>query len=473
MTPEPSPPAPPFPVEAVVLVTLLSGAVGTALALSLPDDLRALALPAWAAVAVFGTFFVILMVRVGGNLFGEIGFLYLAVVLAYTLLPAAAFMVLGLKDDDPLGQLLPAAPDLGAHLWRHALFMAGVAAGYLLARGREVPERILVPRNERLDHRTIVALVTILVVVSVFLTLMSAPVETYWDNYTRFDHLSWLPRKLVSIAVRLKLGLYTLVVTFLFLNYRRYRRLIPVAVVAICAHEMIYTHGSRIESLIILIGVASLFSLTVKPITLKMAAVTFVAVTALFTVVELVRLPDGGLADADVKPAAEFGAVFFTGFHLYQERAQGTLPPREWPMFFSDVIGLVTTGDFSRWNPQDWYTRNYYPDAEIAPMTLGPIADSAIWGGEPDLLARGLLNGLFFAYIVRWFLKRKEKWWAIAVYVYCVSSSVLTLKYSIFFHLVPLLKTLTPTLLLIGLLRMRLSRDGTRGSDDAAEPSLP
>ncbi len=159
------------------------------------------------------------------------------------------------------------------------------------------------------------------------------------------------------------------------------------------------------------------------------------------------------VSQEEFKSASEFYSVYLTGFHLYAERLQGALPPTEWPMFFNDFISMVTFGDFTRWNPMDWYARNYYPDSVVAPFTLGPIADSAIWGGEVDLLLRGLINGAFFAYLVRWFLRHKDRWWGVTIYVYCYATCVMTLKYSIFYHLTPLLKTLLPTLLVVAVVR--------------------
>ena len=135
-------------------------------------------------------------------------------------------------------------------------------------------------------------------------------------------------------------------------------------------------------------------------------------------------------------------------------------------MFFNDFISLVTFADFTRWNPQYWYARNYFPDAIVPPETMGPIAESAIWGGEVDLLFRSLINGAFFAYLVRWFLRRKDKWWGVAIYVYCYATCVMTLKYSVFYILTPLLKTVLPTLLVVEVVRRLM---GAR-SGSALEP---
>ncbi len=152
-------------------------------------------------------------------------------------------------------------------------------------------------------------------------------------------------------------------------------------------------------------------------------------------------------------PASEFGAVYFTGFHLYTERAAGSLPPREWPMLFSELVAIVPFIDHERWNPQYWYARNYFPNAVVPPETIGPIAESALWGGELDLLLRGLVNGVFFAFVTRWFLRREGRWWAMSIYAYSYATCIMTLKYSVFYLTVLLAKVLIPTLLVVALLR--------------------
>jgi hypothetical protein len=268
---------------ALLIILTSSGVIGIASAFMLQKDVTAILLPAWATIVIFLAFFALLKWQIGDNLFGDLGFLYLSLTLAYTLLPAFGFLFVGLKEDDLLAPLLPAPADLGLHLWRHALFMFGVAGGYLVARGRGVPRLITHDDPEGIDGPTIVFLIGMAIICILCLTLMSAPVETYYDHYTRYDHLSWFPRKLVSLCVRLKLGIYTVLITFLFLNFKKYRLLIPVVVVAIAVHEIVYSLGSRIESLIILLGAACLYDSAVKPISLKKGLVTGVARVVLFS----------------------------------------------------------------------------------------------------------------------------------------------------------------------------------------------
>lgn len=450
------------------MLLMLAGVIGIIIETTISIEMAYFLLPTLATITIFLIFLMVLKWQVSGNLFGELGFLYLAFAVAYTLFPAFTFIAIGsdLASWEKLAQLLPAPSELSIHLWRHVLFVFGVAAGYLLVRGHGKPQLITTRDQEGKDGPTIVFLIGMTTICILCLSLLSAPVETYIDNYTRFDHLSWFPRKFASLCIRLKLGLYAVLITFLFRNYKKYKLTIFIIVATIGAYEMIHSFGSRIETLMVLLIVVCLYHYFVKSITLKKGLVACLALAVLFSAVELFRhsgfdvnTTEDVISQQGLKPASEFGSVYFTSFHLYSERAQGTMDPTEWPMFFSDFISIVTFGDFTRWNPQYWYARNYFPDAVVPPETMGPIADSAIWGGEIDLLFRSLINGAFFAYITRWFLRRKDKWWAVAVYAYCFATCVATLKYSIFYHLTPLFKNLLPILLVVSVVRkLKLTR---------------
>lgn len=429
-------------------------------ALAIPAAQFPIGAPALASVYIFFAFTVLLVSKVGDNAFGEVGFLYLALGLAYTVLPAAFFMALGLETSEGtawerLAILLPEATELGRHLWRHVLFLFGVAVGYLLVRRRMTAKQAAVPAPHR-AHPMVVAFLMVLILVSIGITtLLSAPTESYIDHYTRYDHLSAGPKMVVHLFFLLKTAAYYILIAIMFRDYRRYRWLILVAVVAICGYETVYSFGSRILTLTIILAAVCMYHYKVRKVTLRQGAVGFLAIATLFSAIELFRSLEFDLSAAreavsteGAGPAAEFGAVFFTSFHLYSEREQGALPPRELPMFFNDVLSLIPFVDHVDWHPQYWYARHYFPDAAVPPETMGPIADSALWGGEVDLLFRSLLSGALYGWLMNWYLRRQTRWWASVIYAYCFATCVMTLKYSILYPL-GLLKILLPGMLVL------------------------
>lgn len=458
-------------VSGSILLSVVSVS-GVLIAMAIPREMAYILMPTLVTIIVFVVFVAILKHKIGDNLFGELGFIYLSLAVAYTVFPAFTFLAVDLNFAsgwvwEKLALLLPAPYELGLHLWRHVLFVVGVAVGYLLVRGHKVP-RLDPIKSTGSDELKIIVFLTCLIAVCILsISLLSAPVATYIDNYTRFEHLSWLSLRFAYVCMSLKVGSYFILMTILFKHYKRFKYFIFFLILVLGIYEMVYSFGSRIETLTLLLGFACLYHYAVRPITLKMGLMSFLAIAVLFSMVELFRssgfdssLAKDALSRDGGMPASEFGAVYFTGFHLYAERAQGAIPHRQCLMFFSDFISLVPFADHIRWNPQYWYAAHYFPDAIVPPQTMGPIAESAIWGGEMDLLFRSIINGAVFAYVVRWFLFRKDKWWAIVVYVYCYATCVMTLKYSIFYQLTPLFRILIPSLLVIAVAKQMIARIG-------------
>lgn len=424
---------------------------------------RLILLPTIAALAIYGAFTIALWQRVQAGLFGEIGFFFVTVTVAYTVMPAGTFLLVDVDFAkgwvwEKLSLLLPAMDELAAHLWRHVLFIACTAAAYLALRGHNVASPPRTPAALPGERKLIGLAASLVLAAAVLVAMWSAPMVYYVDHYTRFEHLGWIELRTVYMLLILKTSAYFFLMTVLFRRFQSYRLLSLVTVFAICAYELSYSRGSRIETLSIMLGAACLYQFTVRPFTVKAVMLGLVATSALFSVVEVVRMLDlggvgvaGALAEEDLGPASEFGAVFFTGYHLYADRAGGGLPLVEWPMLFNDLLAVVPFIDHETWNPMYWYARNYFPDAVVPPATVGPIAESAVWGGEFDLAIRAALIGGLYAGLMRWFLRRRTQWWALMIYSYLFATCVMTLKYSVFHQLAPLLRTLGPGLLLFWL----------------------
>jgi len=416
--------------------------------------------PILAVILIFVIFTLLLKRRFKKDLFIELGFIYISFVVIYTIAPGLGLIYSLSRPNEPIGMLLDSlqidVSNLSRHLWRHFLFIFSFSGGYYFFRGKD--KMVHVDLNGS-KHFTIIFLIVFISVSLIFLNVMSAPVETYYENYTRYDHLSVPLRKLASLFIRFKIGFYTILLTLLFSQYNRYKKFIYSIILSLCLIELIFSHGSRIYIFIILLQAFFLYNFFVKIISLKKIALSVFLMMIFFSAIEVVRLLDVKTSDAkevltenNIGIPGELGALFVPGFQLYTDREKGTLPHRDWQMFFYDFISPFSFNSFTKWNTMYWYAENYFPNAVVPPFTIGPIAESALWGGEIDLFFRGLINGVFFAFIVKWFLKRKSKWWAITIYAYCFSFSIITLKYSVFFYLTPLIKELLPTLIITALL---------------------
>lgn len=417
-------------------------------------------LPILIAGALFFTFCIFLKCIARRPLFGEIGFIYIGFVVAYTILPTVVF--LRLNFDFPSGfdtlnfsVLNPSPEQIGRHLWRHNLFILGLVIGYLSLRGGVVSPVLGERFTIHNDKPTIVFLLSGLLVCIVAISVFSAPVDDYYDHYTRFDHLSWVLRRLLYIFIIFKTGGYYVLFALMFRNYKKYKLLVFFLLIASVGYEIIYSYGSRIEALSLLIGFAGFYHFKVKAIDLKKGALFLTILVVFFTLVESYRAADFDLnfvveqiVGKGLNVAYEFGAVFYTSFHLYSERLSGSLPQHDWLMFFGDFLNFVPFVDHTEFNSQYWYARNYFPNAIVPPQTMGPLADSAIWGGEIDLFVRGLINGMLYALLARWFYNRQNSIWALVIYVYFYATCIVALKYSVFVQLSALARYVLPVIII-------------------------
>jgi hypothetical protein len=398
------------------------------------------------------------------DLFSEIGFVYLAMAFAYAVVPAVKFVVMNVRipvdyDNLSFAALSPSPHQIGAHYWRHVLFFSGFAIGFLAVRLQPIRSPASVRARRYRSGRTIAILAATIVGCAALEALLSAPVSTYIEHYTRFDHLPPSLRRLVNLAFIVKSGGYFVLLALMFSDYPRHRWFIFIVAPVLCAYEIWSSLGSRIVGATIVLAVFAFYNLRVKPVRLRQGVAVMGFLALAFTAVGFVRSFGGdvGAALQSVSErgdprADEFDAVFATSFHIYSERDRGTLPDRNWWMFVHEFIAVVPFVDHTTDNPQFWYARHYFPDAPVPPTTMGVIAESGLWGGELDLLVRSLINGALFAGLTRWYFRRRQAWWAITVYVYCYANCILTLKYSVLYLAPPLLRVVLPTVLFTALL---------------------
>ncbi len=463
-------------LSALLLVTSVCTLM---LVFTFSPDQFAVTLPAMVILATYVGFTLILFHHLKRPVFGELGFIFLGFSVAYSVIPALNFLVLDFHfpaDFDGLNfaVLSPQPAELGRHLWRHALFIFAVAAGYLLVRGNSAfTIRGGTPRAGLL------ALVSIgLIVLSIGLvSMVAAPVTNYYEHYTRFEGLSAPLRYAAYAGLLLKAAGYYMALVLMFSRYQKFKWLIPPFVAGLVAYEMIHSFGSRIESLSILLAAVCMYHFYVKPVRLARGALYLTALLMFFTVTEFYRASEFNLdaaldefAQRGVKFAYEFGAVFYTSFHIYHERLFGSLPQPEPLMLINDFFTAVPFYDHISYNSQYWYADIYFPDAAVPPQTMGPLADSGIWGGEADLAVRGVLTGLAYGGLTRWALRPGARWHHMLIYTFLFATAVLGIKYSVVYQVSQMVRIFLPVLLAYGLYRLLKAASRQSPAYDTGRP---
>lgn len=442
----------------------------------LSESQQAVAVPALVILFSFVLFCVVLSSRVKSGIFGEVGFIFSGFAVAYSVIPALNFLILDFNfppnfDALNFAVLNPQPEELGIHLWRHCLFVVTVMGAYLLARGADTGAPPPRQGSSRVSGWVVAAVVVMVLSCMIAVSLLSAPVDDYYGHYTRFDALSPFAKRFAFLCLILKAGGYYVVLALMFSDYRKFKVPIVLFGFFVVAYELSYSLGSRIETLSILLAMACLYHFDVAKIKFQRGLLYLGVLLVLFTAVEFYRTAEfdvqaalSEFSERGLRIATEFGAVYYTSFHLYVERLSGTLPERDWLMLFNDFFTAVPFFEHTEFNSQYWYARHYFPDAVVPPQTMGPIADSAIWGGEGDLAVRGLLTGLGFGALAQWALRRRKALFARVAYGFLFATSVIGLKYSLMYQVSVMLRTLIPALLVVYFLFWidKFCRDNTK-----------
>lgn len=293
----------------------------------------------------------------------------------------------------------------------------------------------------------------ILIVSFVFLSLMSAPVENYYDHYTKFDHLPGPLRSLVSVFKRLYWGILPIIVVLTLVNFRDKKIFAFFLLFILCAVDLIMSQGSRINTLLLVVHALVVYNLVVDKVNITKLFFIALPFVILMAAIELFRLSEGAvnLEELALIPG-EFNALFFPSIELFKMQQLGEMPPSSFLMIFKDIYYLIPFLNNVNADPMNWYWTNFHPKAPVAPFTMGPVADSAFFGSWLAIFIRGLILSLNIFILRAILIYTKKSFVSLLLFTYCVSVSILVLKYSVFSYQEQVVKNLIPTLIIFSVL---------------------
>ncbi|MDB4077180.1 hypothetical protein N9537_04990 [Porticoccaceae bacterium] len=390
----------------------------------------------------------------------DIGFILLSFFLLYTITPILLYLT-GAYGLTNLGWLELNDTKVAHLTCLHIGYAISIQVVYLVFHPKgEMPKSLHIQGNPNIVLIFCGVLYLSLVFIMIYL---SGPIETYYDFYTRFDHYSGLERKFISLLVRIYNGLIPFLLLFTIYKLKSKSLTMLATVLVLCGLDIYFSHGSRIQALFVIIQAMVIYSVIVRPIPLRNILLSLGTIVVAFTAIEIFRIASGDLSEAldtGMAVSGEFNALFYPSLHLFDLRHTGGLPEIPWALYFKDVIELFPLVGIAGSDPMHWYWQNFHPDAQVAPYTLGPISDSAMFGGELSVLVRGVLMGSVLVIIRRAFFKVKS-WIGLSMYAYLCSIVVLALKYGFLTPFSLVLKNwfvgFVVVLLMVGLTSRRLA----------------
>lgn len=330
------------------------------------------------------------------------------------------------------------------HLIRMLVFQLFFIVSYLKIRNTNIIRYKISDFNYK--KAFVILFSVILVICYLLLFLLSNDFDGYIESYKRYDHLNRPLRLFVSFIVRFKFAFIVLFLIYFFIYFKKRKIILSLGFFVLLFVESKYSSGARISVLFLMLQGFGLYIIINGLPKVRNLLIVSLTCLILFTFIEKTRNNsenDQVTNELAALLPGEFGAVFFTSYHLYQEREDNQLPSKSYKMFLFDFISpFIPNASIGKIDPIFWYQKNYFPESEVPPFTLGPIANTAIWEGEIGLFLRacicGILLGLFSNFITR----NNITLFNLFVYLSFFSTTVMVMKYSIFFHLTHTVKNL-------------------------------
>lgn len=269
---------------------------------------------------------------------------------------------------------------------------------------------------------------------NVILEYLSAPVETYYDFYTRFDHLTGFLGTVSVVCRRMIWGFTPILVFILSVYFKDSLIKYVLCILVIIGYTVINSYGARIDAILIVIQAVCYRFLWARKSISKWQIVAVFPAAALSMYVlrymEIIRLGtesniDITFATALLAAPVEFFALMFPGIELYRLSSGG--PMQGVSYYFKDIITLIPFVDTSNYDLMYWYWKTFAPNAPVAPSTMGVLADPAILG-DWWLIVQGVVIGKLANVVNRF--RGSSNIYLLAAFGYLASNGVLVLKYN-------------------------------------------
>lgn len=341
--------------------------------------------------------------------------------------------------------------ELRAHLLRSVVFLAFLILSLNVLFRREQPPAYTVKMH--VGGFAIIACVSLLIFPLLVLSYLSAPVNHYYDFYTRFDHLTGVAAVVVSVCKRLAWGMTPITLFLLSVRYADSMKMYLLSVSAIVIFLVINSHGARIDAMLAIIQAVCYRALWArKQLSLGHVIALFpLAAIALYILryVELARLGGGAtieisLVNALFMAPGEFFALLFPSIELY--RLGDDQIVHDYAVYFKDILAIVPFLDVGELDLMYWYWKTFAPSAPVPPYTMGVLADPAILGAW-WLVVEALVIGWLAVAINN--LRMASDPFRLAAFGYLASLGVLVLKYNMLTYVDLLINNFIPAAFLM------------------------
>ena len=391
---------------------------------------RVVVIPAVVLLNCLGIFLIVLSLPGFRVPVFEIGSMFGVVVTMYGVIPLSQYQlrngIYGISSDNRLWVSQPTAEEVGMIGWAHVVFFLAFAVAYLLVRrGSEFEIRMVEDvGNKQMMFAGIFLAVAIVVQIGIEI-VFDLSYTTYVESYLV---AAKLPQSLKQIYGHLPGVIFTLkLIIFggIFLKAKN-----PVRIIALWL-------GLELGLLLFRMGWRTYFMLSATATILffhafirRVSAIALlgigVAILGVFLLLGAVR--NTGLEEALVESgfweqSNEMEAVFANALDLMQQKSRNMIDlPTEAQI--SELTAFIPQQflPFQKFDYAQWYARLNY-ETEGYTSAFGTIAQSLAGFGWWELLLRGLLTGVLFGGLHRYFARNSHRWLHCVAYAWLIVTS--------------------------------------------------
>ena len=382
-------------------------------------------MPAWVLLNCAAVYFVYLSLPGFQFPVFEIGTLFGAAITLYGVAPLLQHQfkggIYGTSADLRLWMSQPTAEEVGLAGWTHVVYFLAFAVAYLLVRRNEQFE---VLRPDPVGTRQLVfagiffaGVIALKTGIEIVFNLSHS---TYLEVYTMADQL---PPLLRQIYVHLSGAAFTLkLIIFcgIFASAREPLRIIAVWVVLDIA-TLVFSLGGRTGIVLECLAVILCFHVYVRRVNAAALAGMAGAILVAFLVLGVARntnFADALTGSAGLEQSNEMEAMFANVLDIMQLKSRNmiSLPPEA---KYSELTAFIPQQflPFEKFDYSTWYTSITY-EVEGYGSCFGVISQAMAGFGWSELVVRGMLTGLLFAGLHRFFIRRSQSWLHCAAYAW-------------------------------------------------------
>jgi hypothetical protein len=380
----------------------------------------------------------------------DLGAITLLATAVYCTVPLLGFWFAGLRFTEfsylPLYRYAPLPRDVGGFAWRHVLYLGCFALAYAVTRGRA---RVATGQIRALRSSAIAALFVLAALLLAYFAVLQFWFGVSYDpSYSDLGTVVAPETVLPLILRQLSQNMFAMIVLIkacllmcLMRRWADWRWRTTLLLWLLAEGVLTITKmGGRTWYAMLLMAAVLLYHRLVKPLPVLRATILALVVVGGMLVYGMARDLGGGIASvksAEFSPWAtmnEFQALYGIAYEVQVRKAAGLLGPVPWQIHFHDLILLVPSQllPFQKVDPCLGYPQT---DGVGLGCVLGVVSVSLVGLDWLELACRGLLLGVLFAAIHRWYSARQERFWPTAFYLCLCLWSYYTFRASTFYFL--------------------------------------